>query len=416
MEACDDGGLCALATRRVGVLPDECVPIPRTAWSLIAVDSQELLAENGSALNAIDGDPATHWVTAWAGATALPPHFLTVDLGSNYELCAMGYLPRQDGGINGTIRQFELQVKSGGPAWRVAASGVLADDAADTGERVVAFPATAARRVRLRASSEVNQGPWASAAELTFYAQSGNIPAAAMIDAPVVDPLPRSGQAIAFAASSYDLDGDLPLTRRWTFPDCAVPSFSLEEDTDPVRFDCPPGDYQVTFEACDSRGGCSSDVRSVTVLSQGCAVLPQRDWTVVVDSQEIVAEDGRGVNAIDGDPSTVWVTAWSEHILPPPHEILIDLGAERRLCGLDYLPRQDGSSRGSIRGYELDVKVDGGQWIPVAAGELVTTPGDVALHAVQFQTISARHVRLRQLSEVSGNPWCSAAEIRLRAE
>lgn len=170
-QVCDDLGLCTSIRRRISVLDPACVPLPSAALSLVSADSQELLVEDGAAVNAIDGDPTTHWVTQWGLANDHPhPHAIVVTLPEQRELCAVSYLPRQDGGTNGTIRQFQLDVGSSPASWTNVGSGVLVDDLVDKSQRVIAFPPTWGRRVRLRTLGEAHAGPYAAAAEITVYA------------------------------------------------------------------------------------------------------------------------------------------------------------------------------------------------------------------------------------------------------
>jgi hypothetical protein len=66
-----------------------------------------------------------------------------------------------------------------------------------------------------------------------------------------------------------------------------------------------------------------------------------------------------------------------------------------------------------IRDYDLAVSQDGTSWTVVAAGELVTNAADRSERAVSFAQTAGRYVRLRALSEIHGQPWTSAAELRL---
>src|SRR5204863_1778519 len=90
---------------------------------------------------------------------------------------------------------------------------------------------------------------------------------------------------------------------------------------------------------------------------------------VKVDSEETGGEDGKGVNAVDGDPSTIWHTQWQDDTPPLPHEITIDLGAPARIKGFSYLPRQDDEVNGTIKEYEFYVSDDGKDFgKPIAKG------------------------------------------------
>ncbi|TCO62379.1 discoidin domain-containing protein [Actinocrispum wychmicini] len=139
--------------------------IPKTGWTVSAVDSQETSSENGAAANAIDGDPATLWHTQWSGTPAPLPHQITIDTHGTYPVNGLSYLPRQDGGTNGRIGRYEVYVSADNVNWGPAvATGEWADTVT---EKRVSFPAKTGRYLRLRALSEAgDSGPWTSAAEI----------------------------------------------------------------------------------------------------------------------------------------------------------------------------------------------------------------------------------------------------------
>jgi beta-galactosidase len=86
------------------------VELPRTAWSVTWADSEEVDAENGSAVNVIDGDPRTFWHTQWSAAKPRHPHVVVIDLGEERVLTGLRCAPRQNS-PNGRIRAFELYVE-----------------------------------------------------------------------------------------------------------------------------------------------------------------------------------------------------------------------------------------------------------------------------------------------------------------
>src|SRR5215470_12045355 len=141
--------------------------IPQQQLHVVSVDSQELVGENGTATNALDGNAATMWVTEWFQRTAPLPHTLVLDLGGSYQVDGFRYLPRQDGNPNGTIADYQFYVSPDGTTWGPAvAAGTLT---ADTSEKTVRFPAKPGRYVRLVAVSEIHGNPWTSAAELNVF-------------------------------------------------------------------------------------------------------------------------------------------------------------------------------------------------------------------------------------------------------
>ncbi len=131
--------------------------------------------------------------------------------------------------------------------------------------------------------------------------------------------------------------------------------------------------------------------------------IPQSEMSVhYFDSQETTGEDGRAVNAIDGDLGTIWHTRWYFQTDPLPHEIQLDLAEIRPVTALQYLPRQN-SANGRIAEYEIYVSIDAVAWgTPVATGIWGNTSAE---QTVTFPAQEGRYVRLRALSEVNGNPW-----------
>lgn len=86
--------------------------------SISAVNSEEPLAQDGRATNAIDGDPSTFWHTEWSRNEPVHPHLLTLGLSASYKLCALRYLPRQgdaDSAQNGRIAQYRIYLSLDNP-------------------------------------------------------------------------------------------------------------------------------------------------------------------------------------------------------------------------------------------------------------------------------------------------------------
>ena len=68
--------------------------LPHQNWSIAYVDSEELSAEDGSASNAIDGQTANFWHTAWKDSQPDHPHRLVIDLGKPASISGFRYTPR----------------------------------------------------------------------------------------------------------------------------------------------------------------------------------------------------------------------------------------------------------------------------------------------------------------------------------
>ncbi|MGI5175889.1 discoidin domain-containing protein [Dactylosporangium sp. CA-152071] len=140
-------------------------PLSRAGWTVTA-DSAESAGENGAPANAADGNPATIWHTAYTGGVAPMPHHLTVNLNNSVVVDRLDYLPRQDGGTNGTIADYQILTSTDGTTWTQVAAGTFP---AGSTPKTVTFTPTTARQVRLRTTRATNGAAYASAAEITLY-------------------------------------------------------------------------------------------------------------------------------------------------------------------------------------------------------------------------------------------------------
>ena len=133
-------------------------------------------------------------------------------------------------------------------------------------------------------------------------------------------------------------------------------------------------------------------------------------YKITVDSQETAVANNPGTNAVDGDTSTFWHTAYSTSPIPGfPHRATLDLGSILGVHSLTYTPRQDGSPNGNIGSHSIDVSTDNITFTHVASGTFLD---DQSSKLVEFGETPARYVRLTALSEAGNRgTWTSAAEI-----
>ena len=127
-----------------------------------------------------------------------------------------------------------------------------------------------------------------------------------------------------------------------------------------------------------------------------------------VSSEETEGEDGAAANLVDGDPQTHWHSRWSDQVAQPPHEVVLDLGAQRAVHAMTYLPRQTGTGNGTVKDYEVYVGEPGSWGEPVATGAF--TDGR-EVKRVDFTGATGRFVRFVALSEQSGQAFASGAEL-----
>ena len=132
--------------------------------------------------------------------------------------------------------------------------------------------------------------------------------------------------------------------------------------------------------------------------------VPQSAITATATS----AHDGYPASAaVDGKLTTIWHDEFSPQA-PLPQAVTLDLGTVRDVYGLTYQPRLDGTSTGTITGYQVETSSDGVTYAVAASG---TWTDDSWLKSVSFAARSARYVRLVATSGDGG--YASAAEIRV---
>jgi beta-galactosidase len=109
----DFGGAGHAGAAEIALLGADGKALDQSNWTIAWVSSEESAKEDGSALNAINGQNSDYWHTAWSGAGARGghPHRLVVDLGAPVEVTGMRYTARQGAeGVTGRIRQFRAYV------------------------------------------------------------------------------------------------------------------------------------------------------------------------------------------------------------------------------------------------------------------------------------------------------------------
>jgi len=141
---------------------DAVESIPKDAWQLVRVDSEETTAADAAAGNAFDDDPRTYWHTQSDDQQPSHPHEIVIDLGKTYPVCGFRYQPRNG---TGDVKDCEFFVSDdpSRPGERVT-SGSFTDR---NSEQTVLFAAKPGRYVMLRALSSADGGPYTSIRELS---------------------------------------------------------------------------------------------------------------------------------------------------------------------------------------------------------------------------------------------------------
>ncbi|MEN9359202.1 MAG: Sialidase precursor [Verrucomicrobiota bacterium] len=142
--------------------------------------------------------------------------------------------------------------------------------------------------------------------------------------------------------------------------------------------------------------------------------LPKTGWKVLSASSE--EKDAPAAAAIDEDAATMWHSGWRQGKTPPPHELLIDLGAQVTSTGFSYLPRQD-EARGKCCGDYFIVYLgdDPAKLGPaLAEGRFDNIANNPIEQQIRFaRPASGRYLKVVFLKSADGKPECAAAEIGL---
>lgn len=138
-------------------------------------------------------------------------------------------------------------------------------------------------------------------------------------------------------------------------------------------------------------------------------MLSSKDWKIARVSSENSGNKKLAANAIDGDPTTLWHTRFSGTVAKPPHELVIDLGAEHTIRGFVYLGRQDAGWNGAIKDVEFHVGESPDEFgQPVVKTQLAKTKEP---QTIECPVTKGRFVLLRVISGHSEQPFASVAEL-----
>lgn len=101
---------CLAPDGRLGMIASkDFTGLAPIGWKITSVESEETPAEN-----AIDGNPATIWLTC---SNTTLPHQLTVDMGSLQKIAGLAYLPRQDRNHDGVVETYRFETSADGKNW-----------------------------------------------------------------------------------------------------------------------------------------------------------------------------------------------------------------------------------------------------------------------------------------------------------
>ena len=134
---------------------------------------------------------------------------------------------------------------------------------------------------------------------------------------------------------------------------------------------------------------------------------------IFASSEEVGA--GNATHLVDGNPNTIWHSAYSVTVAKYPHWVDFDLSKEVSFKGISYLPRTDEAGNGDVKDFSISISDDAKTWKEVHKGSFSQNRGTP--QQVLFKSpVKARYVRFTALSEQYGQDFASGAEFGLIAE
>ena len=139
-----------------------------TGLQIAFASSQE--PDEGDASYLVDGDPSTIWHTMYSITLAKYPHWVDFDAGKQKVIKGFSYLARQDGSLNGCIKDYEIYVSNDNKTW---GEPILKGHFEKTAklQKVMLNKPVKARYFRLRALNEQNGQDYASGSEFTLITE-----------------------------------------------------------------------------------------------------------------------------------------------------------------------------------------------------------------------------------------------------
>lgn len=137
-------------------------------------------------------------------------------------------------------------------------------------------------------------------------------------------------------------------------------AFTNEGGMQTVKLDRKTKGRYFCIEASSSQDNqIYAAIAELNILDKKGRDISHEKWTIAyVSSEESMGENGVAENAIDGQISNHWHTAWKMSKPEYPHYLVIDLGEETTISGFVYVPRGDDQAAGRIKDYKIYIGND----------------------------------------------------------
>ena len=144
-------------------------PIENVPVEVVYVSSED--GPSGEvAKNIVDGDPSTFWHSMYSITVGTYPHWIDLDCNEEVNIKGFSYLPRQDGGTNGNVKGYKVELSDDGKTWNApVCEGEFENNLSE--KKVMFAKPQRARYLRFTALSSQNGAEFASGAELKVIAE-----------------------------------------------------------------------------------------------------------------------------------------------------------------------------------------------------------------------------------------------------
>ncbi len=122
-----------------------------------------------------------------------------------------------------------------------------------------------------------------------------------------------------------------------------------------IKFVTPADGRYLCFEAINSIDGTDkAAIAEFYILDEKGERLSREPWTVDYADSEDVKKVNRSADKIfDLQESTYWSTSSKD---PYPHAFVIDMGTDKKVGGIQYLPRMESGAPGAVKDFKIYVK------------------------------------------------------------
>jgi beta-galactosidase len=192
---------------------------------------------------------------------------------------------------------------------------------------------------------------------------------------------------------------------------CATPGAKIEYSANGGAWQAYNGPFDFTGGSLALRASADG-----SLSFQGGLILNESKgrahgkWAIVAASS-FESGEGEPIHAIDGDPDTFWHSRWSGEPAQPPHHLIIDFGKPLNVASIFYTARKD-MPNGHVRDYEVYLSDNAQDWGSAAAkGRFRRNAEEETIRLPQ--PVKARYLKFVALSEQSGQPFATVAELEV---